>query len=101
MKTAIAGGDPNWGRVLCAVGNAGVALRSRRASASDFGDVEVVRKRRPRARLRRGPRRAPSCNRPRYAITIDLGGGKAPRPASWRATCRHEYVSINADYRVA
>jgi glutamate N-acetyltransferase/amino-acid N-acetyltransferase len=58
VKTAIAGGDPNWGRILCAVGNAGVALQRRQArpahrrrrggAARRAGRPATARPRRPR-----------------------------------------------------
>lgn len=96
VKTAIAGGDPNWGRVLCAVGNAGVPVDPERL-ALRFGDVEVVR----RGALVPGydeTRAAAVMQQPAYAITVELGGGKG---AARFLACdlSHEYVSINADYR--
>lgn len=96
VKTAIAGGDPNWGRVLCAVGNAGPALAPERLGLR-FGDVEVVR----RGTLAPGydeTRAAAVMREAAYTIAIDLGGGKAS--ARFLACdLSHEYVSINADYR--
>jgi glutamate N-acetyltransferase/amino-acid N-acetyltransferase len=96
VKTAIAGGDPNWGRVLCAVGNAGPSLAPDKLGLR-FGDVEVVRK----GSLAPGydeARAAAVMQQPAYTITIDLGGGRA---SSRFLACdlSHEYVSINADYR--
>ena len=96
VKTAIAGGDPNWGRVLCAVGNAGPAIDVDRLGLH-FGDVEVVR----RGALAPGydeARAAAVMQERAYTITVDLGAGKA---AARFLACdlSHEYVSINADYR--
>jgi glutamate N-acetyltransferase/amino-acid N-acetyltransferase len=96
VKTAIAGGDPNWGRVLCAVGNAGTAFAPDRLGLR-FGDVEVVR----RGALAPGYDEAAAAavmQQPAYTITIDLGGGKA-RARFLACDLSHEYVSINADYR--
>lgn len=96
VKTAIAGGDPNWGRVLCAVGNAGVALAPDRLGLR-YDAVEVVRK----GAVAPGydeARAAAVMRQPAYTITVDLGGGKAS--ARFLACdLSHEYVSINADYR--
>ncbi len=96
VKTAIAGGDPNWGRVLCAAGNAGVPLATDRLGLR-VGDVEVVRT----GALAPGydeVRAAAVMREPAYTITIDLGAGRA---AARFLACdlSHEYVSINADYR--
>jgi glutamate N-acetyltransferase / amino-acid N-acetyltransferase len=96
VKTAIAGADPNWGRILCAVGNAGVAIEPDRLALS-IGGV---------ATLSRGSVRAnwdePAARRAmqsqRYKIIVDLGMGD--QQASYLACdLSHEYVSINASYR--
>ena len=96
VKTAIAGGDPNWGRVLCAVGNAGVPIDAGKLGLA-IGNIEVVR----------GGALVPGYDEARaaavmkgasYPITIDLGLGG--HDASFLACdLSHEYVSINADYR--
>lgn len=95
VKTAIAGGDPNWGRILCAVGNAGIELRPDRIALA-IGGVPVVR---------RGAAVddwdtaavAAAMKAPAYAMTIDLGLGRA---AARHLACdlSHDYVTINADY---
>ncbi|HSS03230.1 MAG TPA: bifunctional glutamate N-acetyltransferase/amino-acid acetyltransferase ArgJ [Kofleriaceae bacterium] len=95
VKTAIAGADPNWGRILCAVGNAGVDLKPDRIGLA-IGGVPVVR---------RGagidgwaPADVVSVmRRPAYTMTIDLGLGRA---AARYLACdlSHDYVTINADY---
>lgn len=96
VKTAIAGGDPNWGRILCAAGNAGVSLHPERLRLH-IGDVEVVR--RGAAVPDYDESAAAAVMRaPSYTITLDLGSG--PASASILACdLSHEYVSINADYR--
>jgi glutamate N-acetyltransferase / amino-acid N-acetyltransferase len=95
VKTAIAGGDPNWGRLLCAVGNAGVALRPE-AIAVAIGGIPVVR--RGAAVAGWDPAAVAAAMRaPAYPIAIDLGQGKA---AARHLACdlSHDYVTINADY---
>ncbi|MEZ4366815.1 MAG: bifunctional glutamate N-acetyltransferase/amino-acid acetyltransferase ArgJ [Kofleriaceae bacterium] len=96
VKTAIAGGDPNWGRLLCAVGNASVPVRPDRLALS-IGDVRVV------TRGAQAPgyveaRAAAVMKRPQYAITIDLGAGRH-RAHYLACDLSHGYVEINADYR--
>ena len=96
VKTAIAGGDPNWGRVLCAIGNAGVAIDPDRLGLR-IGPVEVVR----RGALAPGydeARAAAVMQTPAYTIRADLGAGRA-RAQVLACDLSHEYVSINADYR--
>ena len=96
VKTAIAGGDPNWGRILCAVGNAGVAIDPDKLRLH-IGGVEVVRKGAAAPGYDEA-RAAAVMREPSYTITVDLGGGKAS--ARFLACdLSHEYVSINADYR--
>lgn len=96
VKTAIAGGDPNWGRILCAVGNAGVDLDPDRLGLR-IGPVEVVR----RGAVAAGydeAKAAAVMQTPAYTITVDLGAGRA-RAHMLACDLSHEYVSINADYR--
>jgi glutamate N-acetyltransferase/amino-acid N-acetyltransferase len=96
VKTAIAGGDPNWGRILCAAGNAGVPLRPDRIAVW-LDDVAIC----AAGAVAPGfdeARAAAVMKRPEYTIAVDLGAGHA---AARYLACdlSHEYVSINADYR--
>jgi len=95
VKTAISGGDPNWGRILCAVGNAGIELRPDRIALT-IGDVPVVR--RGAAIDGWDPAAVVAVmKRPAYTMTIDLGLG--PSAARYLACdLSHDYVTINADY---
>jgi glutamate N-acetyltransferase/amino-acid N-acetyltransferase len=95
VKTAIAGGDPNWGRILCAAGNAGVALKPDRLALA-FGDVPVAK----RGTAIAGWDAAAATRvmvAPAYTLTLDLGLGRA---AARYLACdlSHDYVTINADY---
>src|SRR5262249_40878291 len=95
VKTAISGGDPNWGRILCAVGNAGIELRPDRIALM-IGDVPVVH--RGAAIDDWNPAAVVAVvKRPAYSMTIDLGLGRA---AARYLACdlSHDYVTINADY---
>ena len=98
FKTAVHGGDPNWGRVLAAAGAAGVAFDAARATLEfGAGDDAVrvvehgVRARYDEAdaatRLRRNP----------VLVRLDLGGG-AGEATVWTCDLSAAYVSINADY---
>ncbi len=95
VKTAISGGDPNWGRVLCAVGNAGVDLEPDRIALA-IGGVPVVA--RGTAIDGWDPAAvAAVMKRPAYTMAIDLGAGRA---TARHLACdlSHDYVTINADY---
>ena len=95
VKTAISGGDPNWGRILCAVGNAGVDLKPDRIALA-IGGVPVVR--RGAAANGWDPAAVVAVmKQPAYTMTIDLGLGRA---TARHLACdlSHDYVTINADY---
>ncbi len=96
VKTAIAGADPNWGRILCAVGNAGVAIDPDRIGLT-IGEVSTVARGAVRANWDEAAARA-VMQAPRYKIVVDLGIGE--HEASYLACdLSHDYVSINASYR--
>jgi glutamate N-acetyltransferase/amino-acid N-acetyltransferase len=95
VKTAIAGGDPNWGRILCAVGNAGAELRPDRIALA-IGGVPVVR--RGAAVDGWDPAAVAAVMKaPAYTMTIDLGQGRA-NARYLACDLSHDYVTINADY---
>jgi len=97
VKTAIAGGDPNWGRFLSAAGNAGIRLRPERVDIW-LDRVPIVRG----GQAAPGPdleaRAARVMQRPEYTLRLDLGAGTA-QARYLACDLSHEYVSINADYR--
>jgi glutamate N-acetyltransferase / amino-acid N-acetyltransferase len=96
VKTAIAGCDPNWGRVVMAVGKAGEAA-DRDKLAIWFGDMQVA-KDGERAPTYDEKTAAAYMQAPEISIRVDLGldAGKA---TVWTCDLTHGYVSINADYR--
>jgi glutamate N-acetyltransferase / amino-acid N-acetyltransferase len=106
VKTAIYGGDPNWGRVLCAAGYSGAAIDPDKLSltfgpADRYGDkydtpaIQVVadglptsyEERQAAAALRSDP----------VLITLDLGLGDAATTV-WTCDLTTEYIEINAHY---
>ncbi len=96
VKTAIAGQDPNWGRIVAAVGKSGAEADRDRLSIR-FGDILVAEKgwRNPAYREEDG---AAYMLRQDLVIGIDLGLGKAGRTV-WTCDLTHRYIDINADYR--
>ncbi len=96
LKTAIAGEDPNWGRVVMAVGKSGEAA-DRDQLAIWFGDSCVARSGERAAEYDEATV-ANYMKNPEITIRIDAGVGKASATV-WTCDLTHDYVSINADYR--
>ena len=94
VKTAIAGGDPNWGRVLAAAGRSGVRLRPELVDLR-LGKVQVVK------HGAACPYRADSAKRAvngaQVEITLDLNAG-AHEAVMWTCDLTTEYVKINSEY---
>lgn len=95
VKTALHGGDPNWGRILAAVGRAGVALDIDRVSIW-IGDVGVAENGHARAYEEKDAARAMREDPVRFRIR--LGEGTASGWI-WTSDISHGYVDINAHYR--
>jgi glutamate N-acetyltransferase/amino-acid N-acetyltransferase len=96
IKTAVAGEDPNWGRVVMAIGKSGAAA-DRDLLSIRFGDVEVAK----------DGWRSPSYSEDaaaahmkgeNIAIGVDLGLGNGAATV-WTCDLTHGYIEINADYR--
>lgn len=96
VKTAIAGNDPNWGRILAAIGYSGVSLDPsdvdiylqefpvcRRGLAADFEQAELKRK----------------LNEPEVHIRVVLNGRGKSEARFFTCDLTEEYVKINASYR--
>ena len=96
VKTAIAGSDPNWGRVLSAAGNTGVAFDPRRADvhlqgvlvcrgglAAPFAETELKQK----------------LDMPECEIRLTIRGSGKGRATFWTCDLTEEYIRINASYR--
>jgi len=95
VKTALNGGDPNWGRVLAAVGRAGVDLDMGQVDLF-LGDVWVAEGGRAREYDEARARRALAEDPIRIRVRLKEG-----RASGWMWTCdlSHGYVDINAHYR--
>ena len=96
VKTAIAGEDANWGRVVMAVGKAGEPADRDRLTIR-FGDVSVA------TNGQRDPEYSEEVvsgimRRAEIALGIDLGLGKGEATV-WTCDLTHGYISINGDYR--
>jgi glutamate N-acetyltransferase/amino-acid N-acetyltransferase len=97
VKTALFAADPNWGRILAAVGRAGLAQLDITAVEIHLDEVCIVR----------GGGRADDyteaagqavLQRPEYTIRVVLGRGSAAEQV-WTCDLSYDYVKINAEYR--
>ncbi len=96
VKTAIAGEDPNWGRIVMAVGKSGAAA-DRDTLTIRFGDVLVAEKGWVAATYREEDGAA-VMRAPEIEINVDIGLGVGCATV-WTCDLTHGYISINADYR--
>ena len=96
VKTAIAGEDANWGRVVMAVGKAGEPADRDRLSIG-FGGVWAARQGQPVADYDEGPVAEHLKGRD-IRVDVDLGMGEG-RATVWTCDLTHGYIAINADYR--
>ena len=96
VKTAIAGQDPNWGRIVAAIGKSGAEADRDRLSIR-FGDILVASNgwRNPDYAEADG---AAYMRRPELLIAVDLGLGTGKRTV-WTCDLTSRYIEINADYR--
>ncbi|MFC3182186.1 bifunctional glutamate N-acetyltransferase/amino-acid acetyltransferase ArgJ [Cypionkella sinensis] len=96
VKTAIAGQDPNWGRIVAAIGKSGAEADRDRLSIR-FGDILVAQNgwRNPDYREEDG---AAYMQQPELVIAVDMGLGKSKRSV-WTCDLTNRYIEINADYR--
>ena len=96
VKTAIAGEDPNWGRVVMAIGKSGAAA-DRDLLSIRFGDVLVAENGwvSPDYREEQG---AAQMKQPEITLNVDIGLGEGTATV-WTCDLTHGYISINADYR--
>ena len=96
VKTAIAGEDANWGRVVMAVGKAGEPADRDKLSVG-FGGTWAAREGQPLADYDEKPITA-HLKGDEIAIAIDIGLGEG-RATVWTCDLTHGYIAINADYR--
>ncbi|HHO67988.1 MAG TPA: bifunctional glutamate N-acetyltransferase/amino-acid acetyltransferase ArgJ, partial [Gammaproteobacteria bacterium] len=97
VKTALFAGDPNWGRILAAVGRAGLEALDVGRVIIRLGDVCIVRDGGVAEDYREADgQRVMAADE--ITIGIELGRGRA-RERIWTSDLSHDYVTINAEYR--
>jgi len=96
VKTAVHGGDPNWGRLIAVAGRAGVAF-SLGGAIVRIGSVELFRDGTPYDE--RAADAADYLKNRDIEIEVNLGTGGSGRSHMWTCDLSAEYVRINAEYR--
>lgn len=96
VKTAIHGGDPNWGRLIAVAGRAGVAFDLQGARVQ-IGSVVLFDEGRPYDE--RAPEAAAYLQGRLIDLTVDLGVNGPEEATMWTCDLSKEYVQINAEYR--
>ena len=94
VKTAIAGNDPNWGRIVCAAGRAGIAFNPLDTSLTVNG-IELFRNGEPAAFDKAA---ASAALKPRETSLVLLVGDGPGRAKFYTCDFTHGYITINADY---
>ena len=96
VKTAIAGEDPNWGRVIMAIGKSGIDVNLNKLSLK-FGDLVIVTK----GKIYNQYNENEAANYMKNSdinISVDIGNGKK-NFSVYTMDLTKEYIKINADYR--
>jgi len=96
VKTAVAGEDPNWGRVVMAIGKSGAAA-DRDLLSIRFGDILVAEKGWV-AESYTEEAGSSYMKQQELKIRVDLGLGEGASKV-WTCDLTHQYIAINADYR--
>jgi glutamate N-acetyltransferase/amino-acid N-acetyltransferase len=96
VKTAVHGGDPNWGRLVAAAGRSGAAFVLGGARVQ-IGSLVLFENGRPFDEL--APKAAEYLTGKDLAIEVNLGTGGTHRATVWTCDLSAEYVKINAEYR--
>ena len=95
VKTAIHGGDPNWGRLIAVAGRAGVEFELTRAAVA-IGPTVLFKDGAPHDE--NAPRAAEYLKGNEIVVEVNLGAGRASSTV-WTCDLSADYVRINADYR--
>ncbi len=95
VKTAIHGGDPNWGRLIAVAGRANVEFDLSRAAVV-IGSIVLFKDGRPYDEA--APKAAEYLKGTDLVVSVDLGAGTNSATV-WTCDLTAEYVRINAEYR--
>ena len=96
VKTAVHGGDPNWGRLVAAAGRSGVPFELSRAAVR-IGGIVLFDEGQPYDQ--NADKAAAYLSGKEIDIEVDLGTGGAEQATIWTCDLSADYIRINADYR--
>ncbi len=96
VKTAFAGSDANWGRILSAIGNAGIEIDTDKISLK-ADNVIILESGNLHPEYRDGDGMAVFAE-DEFSLHVDLGLGNESATV-WTGDLTHEYITINAEYR--
>jgi glutamate N-acetyltransferase/amino-acid N-acetyltransferase len=96
VKTAFAGGDPNWGRILAAAGRAGVMFDQHECALWIGDGLQLLAKGTPMAFDEGAATAVFAQSDINLHLSVGTGAGEA---TVWTCDLTHDYVTINADYR--
>lgn len=97
VKTALFASDPNWGRILAAVGRAGIEDFDLSKVAIYLDDVCIVEQGEP-SQSYTEEKGQQIMDKEEFIITVELGRGQA-EDAVWTCDFSYDYIKINAEYR--
>jgi len=96
VKTAFAGSDANWGRIICAIGNSDAPIDPAKVSMK-ADDVLILQGGNLHPDYRDEMGMAVFAQQA-FTLTIDIGLGDG-QATVWTGDLTHEYITINAEYR--
>jgi glutamate N-acetyltransferase/amino-acid N-acetyltransferase len=94
VKAAVHGSDPNWGRVMAALGRSGVEVEELKTDLY-IGQVCLLKAGRPLSFNRESLRRSLDSSEVKFSLNLNLGNGQA---TAWGCDLSEEYVTINGKY---
>ncbi len=94
IKTAIHGNDPNWGRIVAALGRSGAHFEEQRLDVSLQG-TQVLKQGNPVPFVKENLSRKLKTNKVYIQLDLNVAGGEA---TGWGCDLSQEYVTINSDY---
>jgi glutamate N-acetyltransferase/amino-acid N-acetyltransferase len=94
VKAAVHGADPNWGRIIAAVGRSGVKVVEAKIDL-EIGDIPVLKAGRPQDFSKRGLTKLLKGEEVSINLNLNLGPGYA---TAWGCDLSEEYVAINSSY---
>ena len=97
VKTAIAGNDPNWGRIIMAIGKSGIDIKINKLSVK-LGPIKIIEKGQLSKNYIEDDAKVYMKETKKIDITVELNLGKKNFTA-YTMDLTRKYIDINSDYR--